>query len=102
MNRIQREQLSIEKMTSIYCKGTHQRDEALCEECAVLLVYAKRRLACCAFREDKPVCAKCSIHCYQDAMRKKIIAVMRYAGPRMLYKHPILALRHLIDSLKTR
>ena len=24
--------------------------------------------------------------------------VMRYAGPRMLYHHPVLALRHLFDD----
>lgn len=25
---------------------------------------------------------------------------MRYAGPRMLYRHPILALQHLFDGLR--
>jgi hypothetical protein len=25
---------------------------------------------------------------------------MRYAGPRMLYRHPLLALRHRIDALQ--
>ena len=24
--------------------------------------------------------------------------VMRYAGPRMLWRHPILAIRHLLDG----
>jgi hypothetical protein len=36
-------------------------------------------------------------------MRQKIKEVMRYAGPRMLFKHPYLTLMHGIDSLqKTR
>ena len=25
---------------------------------------------------------------------------MQYAGPRMLYRHPLLALRHRIDALQ--
>jgi hypothetical protein len=28
-------------------------------------------------------------------MRRRIKDVMRYAGPRMLYRHPILAMLHL-------
>jgi hypothetical protein len=32
-------------------------------------------------------------------MQKKIKAVMRYAGPRMLKAHPILAAKHLLKAL---
>jgi hypothetical protein len=99
--RILREQESIEKMIAIYCKGTHQSHGRLCEECASLSAYAKERLARCVFRESKPVCAKCTVHCYQENMRNKIIQVMRYAGPRMIYKHPLLAILHLIDSFNS-
>jgi hypothetical protein len=31
-------------------------------------------------------------------MRAQVKEVMRYAGPRMLWKHPALAVRHLIRS----
>ena len=31
-------------------------------------------------------------------MREKIRTVMRYSGPRMLGKHPIAAIRHLIGK----
>jgi hypothetical protein len=30
-------------------------------------------------------------------MRKKIREVMRYAGPWMICRHPLLAIRHLLD-----
>jgi hypothetical protein len=33
-------------------------------------------------------------------MRERVTAVMRYAGPRMLLRHPWLALRHLLDGLR--
>jgi hypothetical protein len=32
-------------------------------------------------------------------MREPIKAVMRYAGPRMMYRHPWLAVRHWFDCL---
>jgi hypothetical protein len=31
-------------------------------------------------------------------MRDQIKQVMRYAGPRMLFRHPILTIRHFIDA----
>jgi hypothetical protein len=31
-------------------------------------------------------------------MRQKVRQVMRYAGPRMLLRHPVLAIRHLLDG----
>ena len=33
-------------------------------------------------------------------MRARIREVMRYAGPRMLLSHPLMALRHLLDGLR--
>jgi hypothetical protein len=33
-------------------------------------------------------------------MRERIRTVMRYAGPRMALRHPLLALAHLLDSLR--
>ena len=40
-----------------------------------------------------------SVHCYQPQMREQIRQVMRYSGPRMLFHHPVMAIRHLIDCL---
>ncbi|MCE5286763.1 MAG: nitrous oxide-stimulated promoter family protein [Pelosinus sp.] len=100
--RILREQNSIEKMITIYCRDVHRTRKGLCAECEHLLAYAKQKLDHCVFQGNKPVCAKCTIHCYQDTMRKKVIEVMRYAGPRMLYKYPVLAILHIIDSLKSK
>jgi hypothetical protein len=33
-------------------------------------------------------------------MRERVRVAMRYAGPRMLFRHPIMALLHLIDGLR--
>ena len=55
---------------------------------------AKKLVAEAGFGPDKPVCSKCPVHCYRPELRERIRGVMRYAGPRMLYRHPVLALRH--------
>jgi hypothetical protein len=40
------------------------------------------------------------MHCYKPAMREKIKDVMRYSGPRMSYRHPLLALFHFFDGFR--
>jgi len=47
----------------------------------------------CPFGPDKPTCAKCPIHCYKPQVRERVREVMRFAGPRMLLRHPVLAVR---------
>lgn len=99
--RIQRELETIEKMIWIYCREKHDnKEDSLCSECQSLMDYACKRLHACPLAEEKPVCGNCTIHCYKKDMREKVIDVMRFAGPRMTYKHPILAIHHLIDSRK--
>ena len=88
-------------MIRLYCHECHlTRREDLCFSCGELLEYAKSRLDKCPYAEDKPSCAKCSVHCYKPAQRTHIQKVMRYAGPRMMRSHPLLAIRHLVKSLK--
>jgi len=100
--RIAREKRTIRAMVRIYCRDHHGRREAVCHDCRRLLDYAFARLDRCPFGSGKPTCAECTIHCYAPAMREKAKAVMRYAGPRMLPRHPILALRHLLDRRRSR
>ena len=98
--RIARENKTVEAMINIYCHGQHGTKDELCFECNELLSYARERLYQCPFQEGKTTCAKCPVHCYKPVMREKIRAVMRYAGPRMIYRHPILTLFHFIDGLR--
>lgn len=61
--------------------------------------YALLRLEKCPFQAAKPTCAHCKVHCYQRPMRERIRTIMRWAGPRMLLRHPLLAVLHLLDGL---
>ncbi|SDP02643.1 nitrous oxide-stimulated promoter family protein [Desulforhopalus singaporensis] len=100
--RLKRELKTIDSMLKIYCRNHHKTgEEPLCRECQDLLEYAEKRLARCPFGRNKPTCGNCTIHCYQPEKRKKVKEVMRYSGPRMITRHPILALMHLADGYKT-
>lgn len=94
-----RERKTIEVMVALYCHSYHRNDK-LCSDCRELLDYALEHLEKCPFQEHKTTCVKCPVHCYKPVMRERVRAVMRYAGPRMSYRHPILALFHFIDGLR--
>jgi hypothetical protein len=99
--RVKREKRTVEAMIRMYCTDQQGARDHLCQDCQALLTYSLERLERCPFQEGKTTCAKCPVHCYRPAMRERIRAVMRYAGPRMLVRHPILAVHHLIDGLRT-
>jgi hypothetical protein len=96
--RMERERRTVEAMIEIYCQERHETKSGLCPECAMLADYARQRLQKCPFQEGKTTCAKCPVHCYKPDARQEIRGVMRYAGPRMLHRHPKMALWHLIDG----
>ncbi|MBN1634497.1 MAG: nitrous oxide-stimulated promoter family protein [Ignavibacteria bacterium] len=96
--RIRRERITVEKMIKLYCEKNHYRSGVLCGECMALLDYARERLEKCTYKDDKPVCTKCTVHCYKPEMRDRVREVMRFSGPRMMFRHPYLALMHLINE----
>jgi predicted amidophosphoribosyltransferase len=85
-------------MIHIFCQNRHGRREGLCPECRELLEYVTLRLKKCPLRENKPRCSKCPVHCYKPEMRERIRAVMKYAGPRMLYRHPVRSWKHYVQG----
>jgi hypothetical protein len=99
-DRISREKKTMRMMIGIYCRGHHARGGKPCAECGELLEYAIQCIDGCPFREEKPVCGKCPVHCYKPAMRDQIRRVMRYSGPLMMIRHPLLTVLHHLDGLK--
>jgi hypothetical protein len=96
---VSREFLTMTKMVGIYCSAHHDASQ-LCDDCARFLDYAEVRLEKCPYGEDKPTCANCPVHCYKPQFRERARQIMRYAGPRMLLRHPILAIAHKLDGLR--
>lgn len=95
-----KEKQIVKLMIELYCKGHHH--DCLCDECNELLTYANKRIDLCPFMESKTFCSNCTVHCYDKTMRKKMKQVMCYSGPRMLFYHPILAIKHVICSYQEK
>ena len=96
---LQREFRTMSKMVDIYCADRHESGGQLCDDCATFLGYAEVRLEKCPYGPDKPTCANCPIHCYKPGPRARARMIMRYSGPRMLLRHPYLAIAHKLDGL---
>lgn len=110
-----RELRTVSQMIAIYCAGNHLHDEhgdrterneqaecgePLCTACKELDEYASLRTRRCRRMENKISCELCQNHCYAPEMQERIREVMRYAGPRMIWHHPIAAIRHLATKFK--
>lgn len=100
-----REMKVISQMVAMYCAGHHSSDartaqahcgEEVCESCAAIDAYAVARTQRCRQMDHKTTCEECGNHCYGQAERDEIRKIMRWSGPRMLTKHPIAALRHVL------
>lgn len=98
----QREKETVSLMIELYCRKNHHTKGELCKECRELSDYAILRSDKCPFMENKTFCSNCKVHCYKPEMREKIRAVMRFSGPRMMFHHPVMAVRHVIESKKEK
>jgi hypothetical protein len=95
------EKKTISAMISLYCHGKHSSSRgSLCGDCVELFDYAMVRLSGCPFGSLKPTCRNCRVHCWDTEHRERIVAVMRYAGPRMIYTHPLMSLSHALNELR--
>lgn len=99
--RLRREFRTMEAMVRIWCRAQHPPEAgtgSVCAECQAFLDYACKRLEKCPYGEAKPTCAQCPVHCYKQAQREHAREIMRFAGPRMVVRHPWLSLMHLLDK----
>ncbi|TFG26833.1 nitrous oxide-stimulated promoter family protein [Candidatus Thorarchaeota archaeon] len=93
--KIQKEKETVEKFIRLYCEKKHESSrKILCSECQNLLEYSHMRLERCQYKEDKPTCRKCPVHCYNPTMREEIRRVMRFSGPRFALRAPVDWIRH--------
>ena len=100
----EKEKRVVEEMIGLYCRGNHgtAKKDGLCPDCAALRDYAQSRSDHCPFMETKTFCVNCKVHCYKPEMREKIREVMRYAGPRMMVHHPVMAISHALSMMKEK
>lgn len=101
-SRRQREKRVVSLMIKLYCNKNHGTHGEICPDCRELRDYAMLRSDKCPFMETKTFCSNCRVHCYKAEMRGRIRTVMRFSGPRMLMYHPIMAIRHVMESHKEK
>ena len=97
----EREKETVSLMIRLYCRKKHGGKE-LCPDCAALDAYARLRSDKCPFMVTKTFCSNCRVHCYKKDVREKIRKVMRFSGKRMIFHHPVMALRHVKESIKEK
>ena len=106
MNRVeikrQQEKKIVALMIRLYCKKKHGTKKELCVDCQALCDYAMLRSDKCPFMETKTFCSNCKVHCYKADMRETIREVMRFSGPRMIFRHPVMAVLHVIESKREK
>ena len=89
-------------------KVQHKREQELatvtemigifCHECQDLLDYVKKRVAVCPRMGEKTFCSACDTHCYAPNRRERIRMIMRYSGPKMMFRSPLLAIKHKLTE----
>ncbi|MBM3270545.1 MAG: nitrous oxide-stimulated promoter family protein, partial [Candidatus Sericytochromatia bacterium] len=92
---------TVRVMIGIHCRDLHGSRGGLCADCEGLWQYCQARVDRCPFYPDKPTCKNCRVHCYSPERRERIKEVMRYAGPRMMWQAPVLALLHMLDGRRS-
>ena len=85
-------------MITIYCVNNHNSNGELCDSCSELFNYTTRRFALCPQKRNSP-CSLCDINCYSSEKRAELREVMKFSGPRMFFRHPIMTLVHAYEYL---
>lgn len=99
MNKVEEEKKTIEFMINLYCEKNHKTED-LCQQCKELKEFTHKKIDRCPKKETKTFCSTCTIHCYPKEKREEIRQVMKWAGPRMLWYKPSLALKHIANTIK--
>ena len=72
---------------------------ALCAECAEAMETALERTRNCP-HGHKHNCQDCTTKCSGGQQRERVRAIMRYAAPRMAFRHPIMTMEYLAKKLR--
>lgn len=90
----------LREMFLIFCEGRHGSKGELCEDCEEIYRYACERVDRCPNMESKTFCSACKRSCYKKSMRERVREVMKFSGPRMIFKRPGMALKHAFVTIR--
>lgn len=105
MEKLDKDRRTLEAIGSIYCRGNHdaaKRDAAgMCPECREAIEQTLDRASSCPHGHEGN-CQDCKTHCQRGEAQVRIKAIMRYAAPRMAFRHPIMTLEYMRKKLRDR
>ncbi len=78
------------------------RRAALCPSCMELVTRVEGRTERCPHMAYKSYCHLCPRPCHPPAEMARITPLMRYSGPRLLLRHPVLTLRHVRGVMRSK
>ena len=92
------------EMVLLYCHHHgHARDDVHksapepCSNCREIIDYGIHRINVCKFGDAKKFCSQCTVHCFRPDMRSAVQQIMRFSGPRMIFHHPGMVIKHLMS-----
>ena len=96
----QREKETVSRMIALYCRKKHG-GKTLCPDCAALDAYARSRSDRCPSMEPFPLQLPDPLlppgHTGKNPESPGL-----FRPPRTIFRHPVMAVRHLIDSRKEK
>lgn len=102
MGNALKDRLTLEAIGGIYCRGNHAsapKDEAgMCPECRAAIERTLERAVACP-RGHEGNCQDCDIRCQRGEAQQRIREIMRYAAPRMAFRHPLMTFDYLKKKL---
>lgn len=101
----ERDRATLEAIGSIYCRR-HHRDivkdgTGLCASCREAVEATLERAQSCP-NGHRDNCQDCSVKCQRGEGQQRIREIMRYAAPRMLFRHPLMTFVYLRKRLRSR
>ena len=96
-DHLEKDRATLEAMGRIFCKAHHaERKDAsgLCASCRQTVDATLARTESCPYAHVGN-CEDCDIHCQHGEARDCIREIMRYAAPRMTFRHPLMAFDYL-------
>ncbi|MBO6305825.1 MAG: nitrous oxide-stimulated promoter family protein [Selenomonadaceae bacterium] len=99
-NNVPKEKKHIKKSFLAYCHKHHDTEgDKLCPKCTALLAAVMVKMNKCMYGITKPICDKCDKPCFGAAQTKEFLKIMKGASNFMMFRHPIMALKHKLQSM---
>ena len=100
VNNVPKEKENIRKTFGVYCRAHHNTDGTkLCPKCTALLTTVFTKIAKCPYGISKPICDRCETPCFGENATKNFLEVMNSTQKKMLLSHPMMTVKHKLQSL---